>query len=339
MEQTGPDKLGALVKKGKQTYAVDLVTSLPKLKSFLKDTTRWERKTYPTMLAKGLTAKVFKDFRMLSVHDKKLPRPKQEADLSFEILGPVTESVNGKKGLRWFGPAGQPGKTKNGHSIVLRLTYRNVRLLLGGDLNIPSEDLLLEHHTGIPCPPALDQRQAVIDKAHKVFGVEIAKACHHGSADFSDTFLAAVNPIATVISSGDDEPHSHPRADTLGTIGRHARGERPLIFSTELARSSKEAIKQPNRLKNELRALRVLIEEAEDDSEKDRLIRKYDKLVDTLNRSVAVYGAIQLRTDGSKVVMAQKLERNRATPGQLIKWDIYRLEPDDDGVLQYVSKH
>ena len=73
----------------------------------------------------------------------------------------------------------------------------------------------------------------------KAFAV-IAKACHHGSADTLLPFMKSINPTATVVSSGDDEPHAHPRADALGAIAKCGRGNRPLILSTELARSSKD---------------------------------------------------------------------------------------------------
>lgn len=89
--------------------------------------------------------------------------------------------------------------------------------------------------------------QALISSARNVLQSDFAKACHHGSADFSGTFLAAVNPIATVVSSGDEESFAHPRPDALGAYGRAGRGARPLIFSTELSRSSAERIKFPNR--------------------------------------------------------------------------------------------
>jgi hypothetical protein len=49
--------------------------------------------------------------------------------------------------------------------------------------------------------------------------------------------MALVNPFATVISSGDNEAYAHPRADAIGCAGKYARGIRPLVFSTELARS------------------------------------------------------------------------------------------------------
>src|SRR5215207_5961693 len=71
----------------------------------------------------------------------------------------------------------------------------------------------------------------------ETFEADVAKACHHGSADFTDLFLRAVNPTAAIVSSGDNESYAHPRPDALGAFGKCGRGSRPLIFSTELARS------------------------------------------------------------------------------------------------------
>jgi len=123
--------------------------------------------------------------------------------------------------------------------------------------------------------------------------VDVAKSCHHGSADFSSEFLRAINPIATIISSGDEEPYCHPRPDTLGTIGKHSRGERSLIFCTELARSSKEYV----------------------ELEKSNSSKKRERVV-------TVYGMINVRTDGEKVVIAQKLEQAASSRN----WDIHKLE-------------
>jgi len=99
------------------------------------------------------------------------------------------------------------------------MDYGQKSFLFGGDLNIPSETYLLNKW----------------DKAK--FKVDIAKACHHGASEFTIDFLKAVTPYATVFSSGDNENYAHPRADALGCAGRYTRGVRPLIFSTELARS------------------------------------------------------------------------------------------------------
>jgi hypothetical protein len=56
--------------------------------------------------------------------------------------------------------------------------------------------------------------------------------------------------------------------------------------------------------------------------------------ISKLERSIAVYGMINLRTDGQKAVLAQKLEQPRSKAD---KWDIHRLEPGPDGCLRYVS--
>jgi len=45
---------------------------------------------------------------------------------------------------------------------------------------------------------------------------------------------------------------------------------------------------------------------------------------------------ISLRTDGHKVLFAQKLERPRSKSQ---KWDLHTLEPGPDGRLRYVSEH
>jgi hypothetical protein len=194
--------------------------------------------------------------------------------------------------------------------VVFKLTIGKLRLLLGGDLNTEAEYHLLQHFTGIDVAAqkavlkdkkASDAKkkaaQAEIEKAvvaaRKTCEVDIAKSCHHGSADFTSEFLRALNPLATIISSGDNEPHTHPRPDTLGTVGKHSRGERSLIFCTELARSSKE-----------------FVTIAKGTTEKKR------------ERAVTVYGMINVRTDGEKVIVAQKLERPADNRG----WDIHALE-------------
>jgi len=137
-------------------------------------------------------------------------------DLEAKVLGPVTNKVAGKKILKWFSDSSH---TRNGHSVVFRLTHNSKRILLGGDLNSASEKHLLEN-------VATDE-----------FKVDIAKSCHHGSSDFSIAFVAAVDAAATVISSGDNEKYAHPRADAIGAVAKYSSAMLPLIFSTELARS------------------------------------------------------------------------------------------------------
>ncbi len=176
----------------------------------------------------------------------------------------------------------------------------------------------------------------MIRAARNVFEVDVAKSCHHGSADVSEVFLRCVNAAATVISSGDNEPHAHPRSDTLGLVGKSSRGRRPLIFCTELARSGKERFDLSDNRIDELvdlrRALKVMVTT---DPGRPALKKKIENLERVLGRAVATYGAIQLRTDGERVVLAYKIEQSSAAKG----WDIYRLEPSASGELAYVSQH
>ena len=340
MERNGPDRLGPKIRDGRRSYYTDLVRDRPALERFLSDPDVWARKQYPSMLADALANDRADDVRMLSSEDLFLPGYGPASSLQMRVLGPVTEpDANGAPRLRRLG---NTGETKNGHSVVLRADYGRVRIFLGGDLNRQSESWLLEHITGHnPHPRSDAARAALIAAARPTLEVDIAKSCHHGSHHFEPLFLEALNPLATVISSGDDEPHGHPRADALGAAGRYGRGPFPLVFSTELARSTKEAIKHPNVLRAREAELRRQFETVPEGTPegraiRERIVREFRDVVAALDRSVAVYGAINVRTDGQRIVVAQKLERPRS---KRAKWDVYRIEPDATGQLAYVRSH
>jgi beta-lactamase superfamily II metal-dependent hydrolase len=243
-----------------------------------------------------------------------------KGNVKIEVMGPIAQKIQGKDALPIF--LSDKGKTKNGHSIILKLSIGKLRLLLGGDLNSEAEEYLFKCFTGVEIgklvavlnnPKVKEQEkktaQIELDLAIKTmreqFEVDIAKSCHHGSPDFTNEFLLAINPIATIISSGDEEPYCHPRPDTLGTIGKFSRGKRSLIFSTELARSTKEFI--------DLSAFTA---------------------GKTKERAVTVYGMINVRADGEKVIIAQKLEKPAANKS----WDIHKLEwNNSQSEFEYVS--
>jgi hypothetical protein len=208
--------------------------------------------------------------------------------------------------LRYFGDV---GLTKNGHSVLVFLKYGDIRIFPSGDLNTIAEDYLLQQY-----------------RSGSFFQAEVLKIAHHGSSSFSDQFLAAVEPYVSVISSGDSEPYSHPRADTLGLIGKVSRGTRPLIFSTELARSAPEYFKIFSSQNKDIEKLKKALSAPQKNAvEENKLKSELDKTNETvLNRAVAVYGAINLRTDGKKLLMCQKLEKKNT---QSEEWDIYLLEP------------
>ena len=266
--------------------------------------------------------------------------PDNKNDFSIEILGPVVEEVEGRRALRSFNskPAEKttrlnPGKTKNGHSILLKLKYKNFSVLLGGDLNTSAEMFLLGHYTGLPVYDQNDVRNdEIIEAAKPTFKVDLAKSCHHGSADFSDLFLESLNTTATVISSGDGEKHALPRSDTMGAIGYHGRGARPLIFSTELARSTEEFSKRDESLWYKGAQLKGKAEATTDKTRKKNLNEQAYELLETAKkRNVTVYGSINMRSDGEKVVLAYMLE----SPSKNRRWDVYTLESIAGGNLQY----
>ncbi|HEV2889160.1 MAG TPA: MBL fold metallo-hydrolase [Frankiaceae bacterium] len=245
--------LGPTAKIDGVTYLTDVVTSRTKLQRLVRDPAAVGAKRYPVMLRDGLATGRIGDVSMLSAADRQMPGF-NEGPLKIEVLAPVTERKQSRLLLRRLG---DDGVTKNGHSVVLMLSIGNVRVLLGGDLNHPAQEYLLEHY-GAAAP--------------SVFGADVAKSCHHGSSHFSTDFLRAVNAAATIVSSGDDEPYSHPRPDALGALGKYGRGDRPLIFSTELARSAREFTKRPEAL------------------------RAAGAPPEAVERAIAVYGMVNVRT-------------------------------------------
>lgn len=168
--------------------------------------------------------------QVLTVRDGYLPGFQSHGPdrLAAQVLGPVPTSMSGAIRYSTFedphdhGGSFSPSSshTRNGHSIVLKLTYGDHSFLFGGDLNIPAERHLIAHYAG-----------------SNPFQVDVAKACHHGSSDFTTDFLKLVNPHASVFSSGDHKTFDHPMPDAMGAMARHSRGDIPLLFSTELGRA------------------------------------------------------------------------------------------------------
>lgn len=326
VERAVGNSLGKHEKLNGVTYQTEVVSTPEELDVIISNPDAMGKRKYPKLLktAVGRNARV----RMLCSEDKHLPSYGPGNEVMIEVLAPCPQAVDGdtRRLLPRF--KSSDGVTKNGHSIVIRLVYKNIKILLGGDLNVPAENYLLETHTGLKIkgtPP-----DDIVKAANSVFGADVAKACHHGSGDFSTTFLRAVNAIATVISSGDDEPHAHPRPNTLGALGKYGRGEFPLIFSTELARSAKEKIKRPSEVREQIDDLLQRMVEADTDQEREQLDAKKKALLLKLGRTIETFGMINVRTDGEKIMIAQKLEQ-AADRGL---WDIHRIEKID-GVLAY----
>jgi beta-lactamase superfamily II metal-dependent hydrolase len=301
-------------------YLTDLIATRSALEGLLGDEAEVRHSTYLKLIKAALADGHIENTAMASTDLGYLPGYGSGERPSLQVLSPAVRRLGDKLCLPEFSSVAQ---TKNGHSVVLRLRYGSVSVLLGGDLNAAAEKHLIAHHTNGAQDPTAAARAA--------FGVDIAKVCHHGSADFRDDFLEYEHPAAWVVSSGDDEPYAHPRPDTLGALGRHGRGERPLIFSTELARSPRETAHRPESIRA-AHAGEIERGAAEIQSSGRSGLEESGALAD-YQRSIAVYGMVTVRTDGTKALISTKLER--PGPGGQ-QWDYYRLEPNPDGVLQRV---
>ena len=98
-----------------------------------------------------------------------------------------------------LGPAPGPPQAANDQSLVLRLDWRGVSVLLPGDLGARGEALLLERAGPLR--------------------VSALKVAHHGSRSSSGApFLEAARPLVAVVSVGARNPFRHPSAETLGRL-------------------------------------------------------------------------------------------------------------------------
>lgn len=181
------------------------------------------------------------EFRHLSFGDDDAFDFLAEEGIEAAVLGPFLTEAGGVSGLKFLGESprgprvghdslsldehGFKGQsvshTINGHSIVFRLKYGGFSFLFSGDLNDEAGRIL-----------AREQEAGNIDLRS-----EVLKVPHHGSADFSGAFLKRVSPLVSVVSCGDEssrKEYIHPRATLMGALGRHSRGDEPLIFVTEL---------------------------------------------------------------------------------------------------------
>lgn len=237
-----------------------------------------------------------------------LPGFDVQNDVKIRVVAPVEFQHDGKPAIRKF--SGGTSKNTNGNSVLLRLDYKSVRILLTGDLNTVSQQWLLEDYEG----------------NHDVFECDVAKACHHGSGDVSIAFLEKMKPACTIISSGDSEGHDHPRPNIVAASGltgfRSVKKDSlvtPLVFSTELARSI--ALGKVHQL-DRLDTNNQVVEEVKgEDLDRFKTRYKVTKAGDRAPQSGSArirhqrvaakttYGLINIRTDGRTILCAALNEK------------------------------
>lgn len=228
---------------------------------------------------------------------------------AIRVLAPFETNVGGQPALRSYDPS--PDKNTNGNSLLLRLDYKRARILLTGDLNTASQSALLEDYVG----------------NRMEFQCDVVKACHHGSEDVSYEFLSAMRPAVTVISSGDNEGYDHPRPNIVAASATTGYLQivddhivTPLIYSTELARSinlgkpSKVIIAgQAGDTVVERDALGTVTIEAKvtkvGDLNPTTVKRKLDRSYIVAGM---IYGLVNVRTDGEKILCATLNEKDNS---------------------------
>lgn len=318
-------------------YMEDLVKDNNRMEQLFADNTGFGNFMYPPVMHAAIHNPKIRDFRMLSTdpdhctheNDRNyMPgfAPSENRGYTIEVLGPVAEkNAQGEPRLRRISSA--YGKTKNGHSIILRLHIGEFRVLFGGDLNVPAEKFLMKHYTNEKTWPRKNTQRwkDLKEKAGEWFGAEVMKVCHHGASDVTDEFMDSVKPASFVISSGDREGHVHPRPDLLGRLGKSGRGDSPVLLSTELQRSTRE--REDEKMVESLKRDIERLSENPTQDLKERIIENVKKLSKT---NVDVYGSIYVKTDGTRLITAFKIEEQ----SRLKKWFYFEYKKGADGKLE-----
>lgn len=237
---------------------------------------------------------------------------KPENTVTIKVLGPVDFRIDGQECIRWF-PDGD-SKNTNGNSVLLRVDYGNTKVMLTGDLNFHSQTSLLKDYEG----------------KHQEFYCDVAKSCHHGSEDISYSFLKTLNPIATIISSGDSEGHDHPRPNVVAASGKAGRSavindhmELPLVYSTELARSVKfSEIINVKDLDTEKEYKGKALNNLQVSYKGQKRNQYKPKINERMLAVGVIYGLINVRTDGETILCAALNEKDD-------KWNIKTFKPDE----------
>ena len=220
-----------------------------------------------------------------------------ENDVQMRLLGPIIEDADKVSGLRELS---SESKTRNGHSVMVRLDYGNARLMLTGDTNDESQRLTLSYI------------------AEEEFEADVAKGCHHGAEDIYMKFVGAMAARATVISSGDNESYAHPRPVVMGASGFYGREVKemvskktipPLLYSTELARSVKLELPSSVRIDEGRGRNRTRTTYRADQADVKSSKSKYENLEKTPISTDLIYGLVNVRTDGKEIMCATMEEQ------------------------------
>lgn len=305
LESEGTAAFGKTVKVDGKTYATELEDDLTKVPDTRMNGPfqRWKKALLGLKTKEGKKPTI----ERLEYGDDDAFDFLADEDISVKVLGPITEEVNGKPALRFLRKPGSSSlsasHTVNGHSIVLKLTYGNVRFMFGADLNEESEESLLE--------------RARLDNVS--LSAEVLKVPHHGSSEFSPRILEAIRPVVSVVSSGDEnkaKEYIHPRAGLMGALGRYSRAtvNKPLVYVTEMVAFFQ---RYPGRNK--------VTKITKTGKDGDQVYIGYNAY------SKSAFGIVHVRTDGERVLVATH-------SGKEDQKESYVFHVDERGEIEFEEK-
>lgn len=163
--------------------------------------------THPHADHIGGVFNILSDFKVLHIHDNGLSNFRSDifgdyiksvrADLSrYSILQAGESLLFDNVRIDILNPILPPTGNPNNDSIVLRLIYKDIRILFTGDLGYLGERRLLKLGIDIES--------------------QILKLSHHGENDASSTeFLMSVRPEVAIISVSRSDKYARPHPDVL----------------------------------------------------------------------------------------------------------------------------
>ncbi len=264
-----------------------------------------------------------------------------DTSVKIRVLAPIEIERDDEPALI---DMGNEGENKNGHSVVLRLDYRDRSILLTGDTNEKSHEKIMDHYG---------------EDFATTWQSDVTKACHHGSHHVDFNFLKGINALSTIFSSGDANTYDHPRAWVLGAAALAGRViehptkpllKAPLIYSTEIARSiGLKGVEQLRRFEEKQEYGKTEVAPLQTVSGRETM-KKWRVILDADSSrgsdmppahkarvmSNMIYGLVNVRTDGHRLLYAVRNEGNFTWAFETMEADeinaSYRVEraPEDD---------
>lgn len=206
---------GILLRMGEQAWVIDAGTNAaaPRMVQYLQDQgvdkIDYVVGTHPHEDHIGGLDNVITTFNVQQVMMPKITHTTKTFEdvvdaISNKKLRITTPTVGdtytlGQAQIQVLGPGEGPYTDLNDASVVLRVTYGQISLLLMGDAEKASEQRILQ--TGLPV------------------AAQVLKAGHHGSStSSSDAFLDAVSPQDAVLSLAADNTYGHPHREVVKAL-------------------------------------------------------------------------------------------------------------------------